>query len=414
MSQRFARTAEHVSEGHPDKFCDQVADRILDEVLAGAAKQDRDNPPGNPRDSVLTNVRTAIECLVKDNLLIVSGEVKLTPQIQGNLDIIKQARGVWKDVGYGDIWSGGYGDEDLEQVNGELTVINHIRAQSKDIGKGDKARTEEASDEGTGIDEGGAGDQGIMVGYATDETPELMPLEWVLARDLCRRLHELRLSHALGWLRSDCKTQVSLDASGAVQSIIIAAQHSPKITNEEMEQQLRDQVITPVIGNKVEDVRINGTGRFVIGGPTGDAGVVGRKIVIDAYGPRVPVGGGAYSGKDPTKVDRSAAYMCRHIAKAVVQNKIEGARQCTVSLAYGIGQHRPEMFTVITDEGVDIAKAVRDALNLNDANDRSPLSPKAIIERLGLREPKGWSYYQTASYGHYGRDIFPWEQSFRT
>ena len=413
MTVRFPRTAEHVSEGHPDKFCDQVADRILDQVLTGAAKQDRDNPPKSPHDSVLRNVRTAIECLVKDNLLVVSGEVKLTPEIQGDLDVIKLARKVWKDVGYGDIWSGGYGDEDAEQVNGELTVINHIRTQSKDIGRGDKTRTDETRDEGTGIDEGGAGDQGIMVGYATDETPELMPLEWVLARDLCRKLRDLRLDQTLDWLRSDCKTQVSLAADGVVQSVIIAAQHSPKISIKEMEQQLRDQVVTPVIGKKVDDVRINGTGRFVIGGPTGDAGVVGRKIVIDAYGPRVPVGGGAYSGKDPTKVDRSAAYMCRHIAKAVVQNKIQGARECTVSLAYGIGQHKPEMFTAITDSGVDIASAVKDAFNLNDAKDRSPLSPKAIIARLGLREPNGWSYFQTASYGHYGRDIFPWEQAFK-
>ena len=161
-------------------------------------------------------------------------------------------------------------------------------------------------------------------------------------RDLCRKLQELRIDHTLGWLRSDCKTQVSLDADGAVQSIIIAAQHSPKITIEEMERQLNDQVILPVIGKNVSKVRINGTGEFTVGGPTGDAGVVGRKIVIDAYGPRVPVGGGAYSGKAPTKVDRSAAYMCRHIAKAVVKNKILGTRECTVSLAYGIGQHGME------------------------------------------------------------------------
>jgi S-adenosylmethionine synthetase len=409
MIQRIARTAEHVSEGHPDKFCDQVADRILDEVLAGATKQDADNAPGNPQQSAVRYVRTAIECLVKDNLLVVSGEVKLTPSIRAGLDIIALARRVWKDVGYGDVWSGGFGADDADQINGELTVINHIRAQSSDIGKGGEKRTE---DQGTGVNEGGAGDQGIMVGYATDETPELMPKEWVLARDLCRKLHDLRKDGTLAWLRSDCKTQVTLNADGPVQSVIIAAQHSPDIASEEMERQLRQQVVAPIVGD-ITDVRINGTGRFVVGGPTGDAGVVGRKIVIDAYGPRVPVGGGAYSGKDPSKVDRSAAYMCRHIARAVVQNKIAGARQCTVSLAYGIGQHKPEMFTAVTEDGVDIAQTVRDALKLNDNETHSPLSPTAIIERLGLLKPDGWSYYQTASYGHYGRDIFPWEKPFQ-
>jgi S-adenosylmethionine synthetase len=412
MGQRFARTSEHVSEGHPDKFCDQVADRILDEVLAAAAEQDEKEPPRTPDEAVLRYVRTAIECLVKDNLLVVSGEVKLTPTIRAELDIIKLAREVWKEVGYGDVWSGGYGKDDEEQVNGELTVINHIRTQSKNIGTGDQKRTDE-TEEGTGIDKGGAGDQGIMVGYATDETPELMPREWVFARDLCMKLRELRLNGTLGWLRSDCKTQVSVDADGSINSVIIAAQHSPNVTAKTMEEHLRQHVIGPVVGKNVPRVRINGTGVFVVGGPTGDAGVVGRKIVIDAYGPRVPVGGGAYSGKDPTKVDRSAAYMCRHIAKAVVQNKIEGAHDCTVTLAYGIGQHEPEMFTVITDAGVDIAQKVRDALKLNKVGKDSPLSPKAIIERLGLRQPKGWSYYQTASYGHYGRDIFPWEQPFK-
>lgn len=409
MIQRTARTAEHVSEGHPDKFCDQVADRILDEVLAGAAKQDEDNPPGNPQQSAVRHVRTAIECLVKDNLLVVSGEVKLTPSIRAGLDIITLARQVWKDVGYGDVWSGGYGADDPEQINGELTVINHIRAQSKDIGAGGQKRAEE---QGTGVNEGGAGDQGIMVGYATDETPELMPKEWVLARDLCLKLKALRKDGTLPWLRSDCKTQVTLTAEGAVQSVIIAAQHSPDIATPEIKAQLRQHVVTPIVG-EVSNLRVNGTDKFVVGGPTGDAGVVGRKIVIDAYGPRVPVGGGAYSGKDPSKVDRSAAYMCRHIAKAVVQNRIAGARECTVSLAYGIGQHKPEMFTVLTEEGVDIARQVRDALKLNDTVDHSPLSPRAIIERLGLLKREDWHYYDTASYGHYGRDIFPWEKPFQ-
>jgi S-adenosylmethionine synthetase len=400
MSQGFARTAEHVSAGHPDKFCDQVADRILDEVLRQAAELDR----AKPEEAVLPAVRTAIECLVKDNLLIVSGEVKLPPAIRGELDIIKLARGVWKDVGYSDIWSGGYADEDEEQAQGELTVINHLRAQSPNIGKGHGKTAVASETDGTGADHGGAGDQGVMVGYATDETAEMMPQEWVFARNLCRRLHDLRTSGALPWLLSDCKTQVSLAADGSVTSVIIAAQHSKAVDARDRKQELLEQAVWPVLEQEISEklVTINGTGRFVIGGPTGDAGVVGRKIVVDAYGPRVPVGGGAYSGKDPSKVDRSAAYMCRHIAKAVVQHKVQGARECTVSLAYGIGKHQPEMLTAITDRGEEVSAWVKEKFK--------DLSPKGIIDRLALRSPNGWSYYETASYGHYGRDIFPWEK----
>ncbi|HEX5714547.1 MAG TPA: methionine adenosyltransferase [Thermoanaerobaculia bacterium] len=404
MSQGFARTAEHVSAGHPDKFCDQVADTILDEVLRQAAELDREEPPAKPEAAVLPAVRTAIECLVKDNLLIVSGEVKLPPAIRGELDIVKLARGVWKDVGYSDIWAGGYADEDKEQAQGELTVINHLRAQSPNIGKGHGKTVVADKIVATGADDGGAGDQGVMVGYATDETEEMMPQEWVFARNLCRNLHDLRISGALPWLLSDCKTQVSLAADGSVTSVIIAAQHSKAIDARDRKQEILEQSVWPVLKQEIskEMVTINGTGRFVIGGPTGDAGVVGRKIVVDAYGPRVPVGGGAYSGKDPSKVDRSAAYMCRHIAKAVVQHKVQGARECTVSLAYGIGKHQPEMLTAITDRGEDVSTWVWEKFK--------DLSPKGIIERLGLRSPNGWSYYETASYGHYGRDIFPWEK----
>lgn len=408
MSQGIARTAEHVSAGHPDKFCDQVADRILDEILRQAAKLDG-KAGGN--EAVLPAVRTAIECLVKDNLLIVSGEVKLPPAIRGELDVIDLARSVWKDVGYSDIWSGGYADEDEEQAQGELTVINHLRAQSPNIGKGHGQAVVTTGIEGTGADHGGAGDQGIMVGYATDETAEMMPREWVFARNLCHKLHDLRISRALPWLLSDCKTQVSVAADGSITSVIIAAQHSKETDARERKQEFLEQAVWPVLQQEVaaDKVTINGTGRFVIGGPTGDAGVVGRKIVVDAYGPRVPVGGGAYSGKDPSKVDRSAAYMCRHIAKAVVQHQVQGARECTVSLAFGIGKHQPEMLTAVTDRGEDVSAWVWEKFK--------DLSPKGIIERLQLRKPNawndeanGWSYYLTASYGHYGRNIFPWEK----
>jgi S-adenosylmethionine synthetase len=377
MQMQIAQTAEHVSEGHPDKFCDQVADRILDTVLQLAA----DDP------DVLSGVRTAIECLAKDNLLIVSGEVKLTPRIKAQLDIVELARSVWKDVGYGD---------NVE----ELTVINHVRTQSKAISKG----------EGAGVDAGGAGDQGIMVGYATNETPELMPREWVLARDICLKLRQLRIKGILKWLKSDCKSQVTLNEAGEVVNVVVAAQHVGKghehyVTTRQLREEIRDKVLAVVLpGVKIDLCKINGTGAFDIGGPTGDAGVVGRKIVVDAYGPRIPVGGGAYSGKDPTKVDRSAAYMARLIAKTAVT---EGeAKECLVRIAYGIGRKKPEMVTAVTETGKSLASW------LDERFPKEDLWPVKIIERLGLRNPKGWSYFDTAAYGHYGRTkkACPWEQ----
>jgi S-adenosylmethionine synthetase len=419
MTRKQERTAEHVSGGHPDKFCDQVADRILDEVLTLAGELDEHlDPDGRfERHFELGNnnrtaSRTAIECLAKDNVLIVSGEAKLSHELRGRLDVVKLAREVWKYIGYG-------------SNDQELTVIDHIRSQSPDISQG--------------VDIGGAGDQGIMVGYATNETPEMMPREWVLARDICQHLRDLRVDRKLPWLKSDCKSQVTINEEGAVTSIIVAAQHD-EVTGpteavqerlEEMERNIISHAIQPVIfpnidanllapetvkqkigdevrrqyiikGQSPADIRvvINGTGAFAIGGPTGDAGVVGRKIVVDAYGPRVPVGGGAYSGKDPTKVDRSAAYMARHIAKNIVHS--EGVKECTVTLAYAIGQVQPEMITAVTDTGDNLTSWVHEHF--------SDLSPGYIIEYLKLREPKGWSYLETAAYGHYGRDKFPWER----
>lgn len=401
MFQKSARTAEHVSSGHPDKFCDQVADRILDETLRLTTEADAAHGT-----KYLSTLRNATECLVKDNLLIVSGEMKAPPSALSGLDTIRVARSVWRDVGYGDNWRGGYGDEDSDQAHGELTVINHMRSQSPNIGIGDAAS---AAGFGTGTDSFGAGDQGVMVGYATDETPEMMPLEYVLARDLCRRLHDHRVSGVMPWLRSDCKTQVSLDANGVATSVIVAGQHVAQLDGVKFDARDRKDdfmklVVWPVLQQEIsaDKVCINGTGRFVIGGPTGDAGVVGRKIVVDAYGPRVPVGGGAYSGKDPSKVDRSAAYMCRHIARAVVEHKIGNAKECIVNLAFGIGRHQPEMVTAITDTGKDVSEWVKEKFK--------DLSPKGIIDRLELLYPKGWSYYETASYGHYGRSQFPWEK----
>jgi S-adenosylmethionine synthetase len=358
-----ARAAEMVTDGHPDKFCDQVADAILDEAL-------RQDPSS----------RVAIECLAKDNLLVVAGEVSG----RASIDYQAVARHVWQDVV-------GYGRGD------ELAVLTHITPQSEDIAQGGRR-----ADDG-GVDFGGAGDQGVMVGYATSETPEMLPEEYVLARSLCQRLKALRQNGEIPWLRADGKSQIAI-SDGQVVSVVVAAHHDPDISIEQVREALRTKVVDPVVANRLAPgarVVINGTGAFRIGGPRGDAGVVGRKIVVDAYGPRVPVGGGAYSGKDPSKVDRSAAYMARHIAKSVVANGM--AEECIVTLAFGISQRQPEMLTVLTPRGCDQEATRWVRAQFGD------LRPEAIIEYLDLRRPKGWDYCSAASFGHYGRDGFPWE-----
>jgi S-adenosylmethionine synthetase len=300
-------------------------------------------------------------------------------KLRALLDVTGVAKRVWKDAGYG-------------EDDSRLTVIDHVGEQSADISTG----------AGTGVDAGGAGDQGVMVGFATTETPEMMPREWVLARDLCQKISALRAR--LSWLGSDIKTQISLGDDGGVTSVIIAAQHSKDIDVLDVREQLIAEAVEPIVGCLLpKQVKVNGTGRFVLGGPTGDAGVVGRKIVVDAYGPRVPVGGGAYSGKDPTKVDRTAAYMARHIAKSLVMDLSGSPAECTVKLAYGIGQIQPEMVTAQDGDGRDLS---------SEARRRFPdLSPSAIADRFSLWKPTGWSYFETASYGHYGRPQFPWEKT---
>jgi S-adenosylmethionine synthetase len=353
-------TAEMVTDGHPDKFCDQVADAILDRALA----QD-------------PNSRVALECLAKDNLLLVSGEMTT----EATVSVEDIAKNIWHNrIGYGPAE--------------ELAVINHIRKQSPDIARG------RGIAEDGGVDLGGAGDQGIMIGYATDETTEMMPLEYICARRICERLRELRQSKTLPWLKVDGKSQVTVK-NGMVTSVVIAAHHDPEIGIDEVREILKRQVVEPLFGS-VPRMVINGTGAFTIGGPRADAGVVGRKVVVDAYGPRVPVGGGAYSGKDPSKVDRTAAYMARHIAKTVVAHKIGGARKCLVALAFGIGQKQPEMVTAITEKGRLVTHWVK--THFRD------LSPESMINYLELRHPKNWTYLETASFGHYGRHGFPWER----
>ncbi|MGE0741622.1 MAG: methionine adenosyltransferase domain-containing protein [Hyphomonadaceae bacterium] len=380
---RLMRTCEHVGQGHPDKACDQFADTILDAILdAARASGGKSNSDLN----FASNQRTAIEMLAKDHWLVISGEVSMGPLVAAAIDVDALIRRKWRDIGY----------DDADKV----TIVNHLRPQSPELT--------------TNANTGGAGDQGIMVGFATNGTKSLMPREYELARDLCLSLEELRASGELPWLKCDTKTQVTLNAAGGVERVVIAAQHAaevegktePETIRAVMTAHLMERAVKPLMGAlETSRLTVNGSGSFIKGGPIGDAGVVGRKIVVDAYGPTVPVGGGAYSGKDPTKVDRSAAYMCRYIAKTAASMRIKGATDVTVSLAYGIGLHQPEMVTAVTDEGVDISDWVK--MRFPD------LSPRAIADTLDLWRIKtgsAWRYQDTAAYGHYGRDMFPWEQ----
>jgi S-adenosylmethionine synthetase len=377
------RTAEHVSQGHPDKFLDQVADAIIDAGL-DAARSIGESDDRHPNH--FNRQRFAIEGIVKDHLVVVSGECRMGHDIARAVDIDAVVRRKWEEVGY----------PDAEKI----TVLNHLRHQSPELQNSS--------------DNDGAGDQGIMVGYATRETSSRMPMEYEFSRTLCRAIQDLRADSRTSWIRADAKTQITLDADDQVTRVVIAVQHAPEVggTSEmqavqrHIKDALLELAIKPLLGNiPAERVVVNGTGSFVIGGPIGDAGVVGRKIVVDAYGPQYPVGGGAYSGKDPTKVDRSAAYMARHIAKTAVEMNIKGAKKCLVHLAYAIGQHQPEMVTAVSETGEDLSDWVRS---------RFPdLSPRRIGEYLELWRNNAnvsWRYQDTSAFGHYGRPDFPWER----
>ena len=376
------RTAEHVSQGHPDKACDQFADGILDAIL-DAARDIGARGETNPNHAI--QQRAAIEMLAKDHLVILSGEVRMGPEVARRVRVADIIRKKWAEIGYPDA--------------DKVTVIDHLQVQSPEL---------QASS-----DDDGAGDQGIMVGFATNETESGLPKEYAAARDLCRRIQDLGRLGIAPWGRADAKTQVTLNAAGDIDRLVIAVQHAADVDGATEPRAIQDRIKSVLIKHAVlplfgaiapEKISVNGTGSFLIGGTIGDAGVVGRKIVVDAYGPNVPVGGGAYSGKDPTKVDRSAAYMARHIAKTAAHLRIRGARDVTVHIAYCIGLRSPEMVTAVTDAGIDISDWV---------TSRFPdLSPRGIAETLGLwRSAHGvtWRYQDTAAFGHYGRDAFPWE-----
>ncbi len=372
MSQKkrsFLFTSESVTEGHPDKIADQISDAVLDAVLSQDAMG-----------------RVACETLVTTGLAMVAGEITTS----ATLDYSDIVRGVIRDVGY---TRAKYGfDADT------CAVISSLKRQSPDIAMG--------------VDTGGAGDQGLMFGYACDETDELMPLPIVLAHKLVRRLSEVRKAGQLPFLRPDGKSQVTVeyvnDRPARVDCVVISTQHSDSVSNREIHENIVKEVIQHVVPASLLDSRtkfhINPTGRFVVGGPMGDAGLTGRKIIVDTYGGYSRHGGGALSGKDPTKVDRSACYMARYVAKNLVAAGL--ARRAEVQLAYAIGVAEPVSVMVDTFEtGVIPDEQMTDLVRAV-----FQLTPRGIIESLDLRRP---IYRPTAAYGHFGRSepTFTWERS---
>ncbi len=372
-SRSYLFTSESVTEGHPDKICDQISDAILDEFL----KQDPDS-------------RVAVETLTTTGVVVVAGEVTS----KARFDIQDIVRKTIKEIGY---------DNPLYGFDSEsCSVLVSLHAQSPDISMGVTAN--DSKDQG-------AGDQGLMFGYATNETEDLMPMPILLAHKLTKRLADARKKKELPWARPDGKSQVTVEYEGGkpkrIDAIVISTQHSPEITNEMIRKEIIDKVIRPVCGPLWSDkikIHINPTGRFVIGGPPGDAGLTGRKIIVDTYGGMGRHGGGAFSGKDPSKVDRSACYMCRYIAKNVVAAGL--ADKCEVQVAYAIGVAEPVSLTVNT---FDTNKIPEDQIE-NIVRKHFDMRPSAIISQLKL---KNAIYIKTAAYGHFGRaePEFSWEKT---
>ena len=366
---RHIFTSESVTEGHPDKMADQISDAVLDAVMT-------EDPTG----------RVACEVLVTTGICVVSGEITTKTYV----DVPKLARSVIYDIGYT--------DADMGFDSKTCGVLNTIQSQSPDIAMG--------------VDTGGAGDQGLMFGYACDETPELMPMPIMVAHKLCRQLSEVRRAGGLGFLRPDGKSQVSVEYKNGkpvrFDAIVVSTQHDDDVSTETLRAEVKKHIIDPVLDQKFVDsgtkFHINPTGRFVIGGPHGDTGLTGRKIIVDTYGGMGRHGGGAFSGKDPTKVDRSACYMARYIAKNIVAAGL--ASRCEVQLAYAIGVAEPVSVMVNTfGTGKVEEERLVELVRSNFA-----LTPKGMIDHLKLRRPV---YRLTASFGHFGRteESFTWEKA---
>ncbi|MFM8658687.1 MAG: methionine adenosyltransferase [Candidatus Nitrosotenuis sp.] len=373
MARSFLFTSESVTEGHPDKICDKISDALLDEFL----KQD-------------PNSRVAVETMTTTGIVVVAGEVTT----KAKFDVQDVVRKTIKEIGY---------DKPEYGFDAETcSVMVSIHAQSPDISQGVTAT--ENKDQG-------AGDQGLMFGYAVNESAELMPLPILLAHQLTRKLSELRKSKELPWVRPDGKSQVTVEYEDGkpkkIETIVISTQHAPEVSNDEIRKQIIEKIIKPVCGKWWHDkikIHINPTGRFVIGGPPGDSGLTGRKIIVDTYGGAGRHGGGAFSGKDPSKVDRSACYMCRYIAKNIVAAGL--AEKCEVQVAYAIGVADPVSLMVNTFGTGKISE--EDIENL--ARKHFDMRPAAIISQLDLKRP---IYKDTAAFGHFGRtDVnLPWEKT---
>jgi S-adenosylmethionine synthetase len=375
LSNDYLFTSESVSEGHPDKVADQISDAILDAILTQDPK-----------------ARVAAETLCNTGLVVLAGEITT----HANVDYIQIARETIKRIGYDNTEFG-------IDYRGCAVMVCYDK-QSPDIAQG--------VDEGSGIDlDQGAGDQGLMFGYACDETPELMPAAIYYAHRLVERQSQLRKDGRLPWLRPDAKSQVTLRyVNGrpvAVDTVVLSTQHAPDIAHKQIEEAVIEEIIKQVLPREwLQETRylVNPTGRFVIGGPQGDCGLTGRKIIVDTYGGACPHGGGAFSGKDPTKVDRSAAYAARYVAKNIVAAGL--ARQCQIQVSYAIGVAKPINITVYT-EGTGVISDERISELVREHFD---LRPKGIVQMLDLLRP---IYQKTAAYGHFGREEpeFSWERT---
>ncbi|MBM4167178.1 MAG: methionine adenosyltransferase [Ignavibacteria bacterium] len=383
---KYTFTSESVSEGHPDKVADQISDSVLDAIL----EQD-------------STSRVACETFVTTGQVVVGGEVRTNAYVE----IPDLVRGVIKDIGY---TKGEY----MFEAN-SCGILSAIHSQSADINRG-VDKKQKSKDKYENI---GAGDQGMMFGYACRETPELMPAAIMFAHQLVKKLADIRREgKVMKYLRPDAKSQVSLEYDGnkvlRVNTIVVSTQHDEFDSDERMQKKIADDVRQYVIPNVIPKslldnkliLHVNPTGKFVIGGPHGDTGLTGRKIIVDTYGGAAPHGGGAFSGKDPSKVDRSAAYAARHIAKNVVGAGL--AEKCTVQVSYAIGIARPTSIRVET-HGTGM-NGISDAQLQSKVETVFDLRPAAIIDRFSLTKPKGWKYRDTAAYGHFGREMFPWEK----